>query len=329
MASADERPGESRVRPGTQALTLLSGPLNYSVLKALEDGPRPLVDLHRAVGSPPQTTMRVYLKRLVEMTAVERIRQSDFPGAVEYELTKAGENLMVVADILQHWLQQAGDGPISLGTTGSRSAVKALVDGWSTNLVRALAARPLALAELNRFIPISSYPTLERRLGAMNRAGLVEPHRTGGGRGTPYKVTDWLRRAIAPFTAAVGWEHRHVPHRAGPIGRSDVEATFLLIVPTLELSPEVNGHARLAVELRNAKETKYAGVSVQVQDGRVTSCVSRLEGEADAWVNGTALGWFRWVNRGIKDAVEVGGDFELAHGLADGIHSALIQADPI
>ena len=71
MASGNGRVGDTRVRPGTQALTLLSVPLNYSVLKALEDNPRPLIDLHRVVGSPPQTTMRVYMKALVEMGVVE------------------------------------------------------------------------------------------------------------------------------------------------------------------------------------------------------------------------------------------------------------------
>lgn len=310
-------------RPGAQALMLLSAPLNYNVLKALEGGPRPLVDLRRAVGSPPQTTMRIYMKALIETGVVERRLQNAFPGSVEHELTPAGEKLLEVADILQHWLDQGTYGPISLGTPAARSAVKALVEGWSTNIVRALAVKPLALTELNRFIPTVTYPTLERRLSAMNHVGLVEPHRNGKGRGTPHRVTNWLRAAISPLTAAVGWEYHHLPEQAAPIGRRDVEATFLLIVPTLELSPDVSGRARLSVELRNDGETSYAGVSVKVEDGQIASCVSRLEGESDAWVAGTPLGWFRWVSRHDRKAVEIGGDYDLARGLAEGIHNSV------
>jgi hypothetical protein len=47
-------------RAGAVALSLLSAPLNVHLLQALEDGSLPLIDLRRAVGSPPQRSMRVY-----------------------------------------------------------------------------------------------------------------------------------------------------------------------------------------------------------------------------------------------------------------------------
>ena len=310
-------------------MTLLSVPLNFHVLKALEAEPCALIDLRRAVGSPPQTTMRVYLKGLSEMGVVERRRQNDFPGIVEYGLTRPGAKLLEVADVLQHWLRAADHGPISLGSPGARSAVKALVEGWQTNIVRALAARPVTLTELARFIPSVSYPTLERRLAAMRHSGQVEAHRgnNGNGRGTPYKATQWLRCSVAPLTAAVGWEYRYVPELAGPVNRMDVESTFLLSVPLLELSPEVSGRCRLTTELRKGRESEFAGVTVTVREGKVTSCVSRLEGDVDAWVSGNPLGWFRWVNRHEDDGVEIGGDYDLAHGLAEGIRGALVETE--
>ena len=162
---------------------------------------------------------------------------------------------MVVADILQHWLRQARYGPISLGSTASRSAVKALVDGWSTNLVRALAARPLALAELNRFISISSYPTLERRLGAMNQAGLVEPHRTDEGRGTPTRSPTGSAAPSPPHRRRrLGAPPRARPRRPDRPQRRGGHLPSRH--PQLELSPEVNGRARLSVELRSSRETE-------------------------------------------------------------------------
>src|SRR5689334_11873675 len=273
--------------------------------------------------------MRVYMKELTEMGVLERRRQNDFPGTVEYELTRGGEKLLEVADVLQHWLRTAEHGPISLGSPAARSAIKALVDGWQTHIIRALAARPVTLTELARFIPSVSYPTLERRLAAMRHSGQVEPHsgRTGRVGGTPYRATDWLRCSVAPFTAAVGWEYRHVPELAAPVNRMDVEATFLLSVPLLELSPDVSGRCRMTAELRKGSESEFAGVTVTVKDGKVTSCVSRLESDVDAWVSGNPLGWFRWVTRHASDGVEIGGDYELAHGLAEGIRGALVETE--
>jgi DNA-binding HxlR family transcriptional regulator len=328
MAGAENGSSKgARPRPGAQAMRVLSVPLNYHVLKALGGGPCPLVELRRAVGSPPETTLRLYMRALTQLGVLERRRQNDFPGNVEYQLTREGEKLLEVADVLQRWLRMAPDGPISLGSPAARNVVKALVDGWSTNMVRAFAARPISLTELARLIPSISYPTLERRLSAMHHLGLVEPRRNGRSRGTPYRAADWLRRSVAPLTAAVGWEYRAIPELTGPISRVDVEATFLLAVPLLELSADISGRCRLSVELRHRNGTDYAGVTVQVDDGEVASCVSRLEGKVDAWVTATPLGWFRWVTHGTNDGVEIGGDYELAHGLVDGIRSSLVEVE--
>jgi DNA-binding HxlR family transcriptional regulator len=318
----------AKPRPGAWALTLISAPLNYNALKKLEEGPCGLIELRRALGSPPQSTMRVYMNALLELGLLERRRQDDFPGTVEYEITRSGRKLLAVAEDLQHWLHDACYGPISLGTPAARRAVKALIDGWSTNIIRALAARPLALTELHPFIPSVTYPTLERRLTAMRHAGLVEAIRGGRRRGIPYKVSNWLRRSVSPLTSAVGWENVYAPHLAGAIGRIDVEATFLLAVPILELASEPSGRCRLSVELRKqGAEPDFAGVSVDVHEGRITSCVSRLEGEVDAWVCGSPLAWFRWVTRGDQAKMEIGGNCELAHGLADGIHLSLVKSE--
>ena len=67
-------------------MSLLSLPLHVHVLRALEEEPLALIDLRRAVGSPPQTTMRGHLRSLTEAGILERRRESDFPGSVDYEL---------------------------------------------------------------------------------------------------------------------------------------------------------------------------------------------------------------------------------------------------
>lgn len=317
------------MRPGEAALSVLAVPLNVHILSALEEENRQLTELSRAVGYPPASTMRTYLRSLVELSVLERRRAPDFPGSVSYAITSSGKKLLRLGRALQDWLGAAPDGPIALGSPAAKSATKALVDGWSTGIVRAIAARPYALTELDRLIAQTSYPTLERRLSAMRRVGLVAAQPNGAGRGTPYKATAWLRHAVCPLAAAIGWERRCAPAETGPLSRIDVEAAFLLAVPLLSLSPEVSGVCRLAVEVRNASEPDYAGVVVTVEEGRVTSCVARVSGEAEAWAVGTPLDWFGWVNGYDGNQIELGGDSSLALALTDGLREALVPGDRV
>jgi len=281
------------------------------------------VDLRRVVGSPPQTTMRGHLRSLTEIGVIERHRQNDFPGSVDYELTGSGRDLMNVRQVLGGWLLRAPDGPVSLGSSAAKSTVKALVDGWSSTIVRALAARPLSLTELNRLIAGHNYPSLERRLGAMRIAGLLEPC-PGEGRRTPYSVGPWLRQAVAPLAAAARWERRHLATTAPPVSRIDIEAFFLLAAPLVRLGPDHSGTCRLAAELRSSKDDNaLAGALVELRAGEVVSCVARLQGDADAWASGSTTTWLRALLGEESDRLELGGDTALAAALVEGLHGSL------
>lgn len=305
-------------RAGSLALSLLAAPLNVNILQTLEEGPKALLDLRRAVGSPPQSTMRLYSRTLTDRGVIERRRRAEFPGSAEYEITYLGRDLLNVAKVLEGWLQVAPEGPTSIGTPAAKSATKALVEGWSTNIIRALAARPLSLTELNRLIPKVSYPSLERRLGSMRLANLVEP-RPGDGRGTPYVATEWLRRAIVPLAAAANWERRHRPDDVQPIGRLDVESAFLLAIPLMRMPSDFTARCRLAVELQGGSSPVFAGVLVGFEDGRVVSCTSRLEGEAEAWVTGSPVAWLERLSGVDGSSLELGGDISQAAATVDGL----------
>lgn len=307
---------------GERALSLFSVPLNVHILKALEDEERGLTELTQAVGLPPATTMRSYLRSLVEVGALARDREGGFPGGVSYALTPAGEDLLKVGEILQRWLGEAPDGPISLGSTASKSTIKALVDGWCANIVRALAARPMPLTKLARLIPQISYPTLERRLTAMRLAGLAESCREASGRGTPYSVTPWMRRAVAPIAAAATWESRYFA--GAQVGRLDIEAGFLLAIPLLELPPGITGVCRLAIEIAPGSNPGYAGVTLGLEESRVSSCVTRLDAEADAWITGSAADWFRWMIGGEDRGIELGGDTWVGRGVLASLREVLM-----
>jgi DNA-binding HxlR family transcriptional regulator len=307
-------------RAGAQGLSLLAAPLNVHTLKALEEGPKGLLDLHRSVGSPPQSTMRVYTRTLEELGALERRRQSEFPATAEYSITPAGEALLQVAGVLQEWLMAAPDGPILLGSTAAKSATKALVGGWSSNVVRAVSARALSLTELNVLIPKVSYPTLERKLGAMRIAKLVEPQ-PGDGRGTPYGPTEWLRQAMVPLASAIAWEREFLADSTPQIGRLDVAAAFLLSIPLIELDPEVSGRCRLSVEFRGASAPVFSGVLLRIEKGKMVSCTSRLDGEADATASGTALTWLRQMSGEASGQLETSGDPELALAVSNALRA--------
>lgn len=307
-------------RAGGLSLSLLATPLNVHILQALEREPMPLLELRQKAGSPPQSTMRLYSRTLAELGIIERQRQAAFPGSAEYRITNTGQDLLGVAEILESWLCVAPREPIALGTTASKSATKALVEGWATNIVRAIAAQPLSLTELNKVIPKVSYPSLERRLGAMRLAGLVEPQPSER-RGTPYGATDWLRQAVIPMASAAAWERRHRPDGVQPIGRLGVEAVFLLAIPLLEVPPTFDGKFRLAVEVQGGASPIFAGVLVCFENGKVASCSSRLEGDADGWISGTPDGWLRRMSGVAHGGLEMRGDIASAEVLLDAIQA--------
>lgn len=259
------------------------------------------------------------------MGAICKRQRDVFPGTVEYELERPGKELLEVADVLERWLAAEPDQPLGLGTAAGKAAIKALVEGWSTAMLRALAARPLSLTELDKVIPNLSYPSLERRLGALRLTGLAEAI-PADGKATPYAVTTWLRRGLAPLIAAVRWERRNLADESPPIRRVDLEATFLLAMPLLSLPDGLSGSCRIAAELPEEGSRRLAGVMVTVEEGHVISCHTRLEGNPDAWAAGPTGAWLAAIVEADREGLEIGGDGAFAAALLDGLHRALFRS---
>ena len=314
----------SQARAGAEAMTLLAAPLNVQILEALRTRPFPLGELRHAIGSPPQSTMRLYLRALSGSGVVERRARREFPTSVDYAIAPPGEGLLQVGEVLGRWLGQSPDGPLELGSVAARNVIRPLIEGWSTNIVRVLAGRSLSLTELDRLIPRVSYPSLERRLAALRTVGLVEGHRTEGG-ATPYTATNWLRRAVAPLIAAMAWERQFFPESSPAIGRLDIEAAFLLAISLMDLPKGVTGRCRLAVEVQRGASPVFAGVLVCVKDGKVASCSPRLKGEVEGWVAGSPRAWLRRLDGTGDQELELGGQSALAEALVGGLQRTLIK----
>jgi DNA-binding HxlR family transcriptional regulator len=309
------------MRAGTQALSLLSSPINICLLQGLAGGPMSLMNLRRETGSPPATTLRVHLRLLSETGVFTKHQQNGFLGSFDYELTQTGRALLDVAEILEAWLKASPEGSLALGSVGAKGAIKALAEGWSSNMLRALAAGPLSLTELDGLITTVSYPSLERRLAAMRLAGQIEAKRDGG-RSTPYTVTDWLRLAVAPLAVAARWERLCLQKDAAQIRHLDAEAAFLLAAPLLSLASDISGACRLSVELSTGERSRLAGAMVTIDHGNVVACTSKLGGNPDAWAIGSPGAWLGAFVEHDLDGLELGGQYSFARLVLSGLHRA-------
>ncbi len=322
MAASTANASGDRARSGAYALLLLAAPLNVAILRALADGPKRQSDLRRSSGAPPKTTLRAYLNELIAIDVIATRPRDDFAGALEYQLTGAGSDLLFVARVLEDWLANAPLGPVELGSNPAKSAIKAFGEGWSTGMLRALAAGPRTLTELDRLFVAISYPSLEWRISALRLTEQVEAC-PGNGRGTPYAVTRWLCQAVAPLTAAVRWERRHRAAGTPLLSWLDLEAIFLLSAPLLSMPKSLSGVCRLAAELPTGDQRDLAGVDIVVREGEIASYTTRLTGAADASLIGQPGSWLNALTEPETGRLEFGGDSHFARTALDSLHQAL------
>jgi DNA-binding HxlR family transcriptional regulator len=314
-------------RIGACALSLLATPLNGAILRVLAEGPLPSFELRRRTGAPPLTTLRARLRELRKLGAVDRRLEGTVPGGATHELTPVGLDLLRVSEFLQTWLALVPGEAWPLEAQAAKAATKTLVDAWETSMLWAFAAGPMSLTELDRIIPSMNYPALERRLGAMRLAGQVEAVASGG-RGTPYVLTDWGRRAAAPLAAAAWWEHRHLEPASRSITNFDVETLFLLATPLLRLPPDLSGSCRLAVELTRKGGNRVVGAMVEIDGGEIASCSSDIEGYPDAWVVARAGTWLAAMIDDRGGQMEIGGCSSLARAILLGLRRTLLEPAP-
>lgn len=311
-------------------LALLGAPLNGLVVQALAEGPKRLSDLRQELGGPAQSTLRGNLTRLLELGVLERGAGAR-PSILAYELTEFGRDLLLAVGAIEAWLSIAPQGPVELESSAGKIAIKALIGGWSSTIIRALAARPLTLTELDKLIDGYTYPALERRLSAMRMAGMIDAgSEENGSNGHRYTVEPWLRKAIGPLSVAARCERRHMPSTTAPIGRLDIESAFLLVAPLVSVNRGVDGTFQLAVEDgRSNTGRPWAGAQITLEKGSVAACVARLEAQPENWALGPASAWLEAVIGRDPDVLHFGGDVETGRQIVQSIHDALFADFPL
>lgn len=319
-AHPDTNGNGSLPQAGGRAIELLAVPLIGRMLQRLGDGPKRLVELQVETGPVPQTTLRTHLRTLEKIGAVVRRGREDAPGVVEFALGKPGEDLLEVVGSLDRWLALMPREPLSLGGDAGKAALKALLGGWSSTILRSLAEHPQPLSELAGGIRVVSYPAVERRLAALRLSGLVEAEE-GNGKGTPYAVTDWLRQSVASIAAAVHWEQQHMADDAVAVTRTDAETIFLLGLPALRVPSSLSGSCLMGMQLNGHED--LVSVVAHVRKGKVF-CSAGAEDRTDAWAKGEPPAWIRAMLGLESDHLDVGGRRRLAQTLVRGLGPELV-----
>jgi DNA-binding HxlR family transcriptional regulator len=328
MMHADSTTLPAPVRAGGTVLSLIAAPLSVPILRSHLEGPLRLPDLRESIGGAAQTTLRGQVGNLRGIGALERHVRSGMPYTVENELTPVGFGVLSVAGVVEAWLDRAPQGSIPLGSESAKGAIRALIGGWGSTMLRALAARPLSLTELSSVINDHSYPALERRMSAMRAARQLEPRPDGDRGAKPYTVTEWTRQAVAPIAAAGHCECKYLAESTDPLTRIDIEAIFLLSVPLVDLDVTRSGTCLLAVDTGSGGSgqvtDRLAGVHVEVREGTITSCSSRLEYDPQTWALGSTTAWVEAILEGRTDRLRIGGDrVQLAEELVQRLHTSL------
>lgn len=329
MKHADSTLLPAPVRAGGAVLSLIAAPLSVPILRAHREGPLRLPDLRELIGGAAQTTLRGQVGNLRGIGALERHVRGGMPYTVENELTAVGKEVLTVAEIVEAWLARAPQGSIPLGSEAAKGAIRALVGGWGSTMLRALAARPLSLTELSSVINDHSYPALERRLSAMRAARQLELRPSGDRGAKPYGVTEWTRQAVAPIAAAGRCECRYLAHSTNSLTRIDIEAIFLLSVPLVDLDVTHSGACLLAVDTGSGSSgrptDRLAGVHVGVEEGAIVACSSRLEYNPQTWALGSSSAWVDAILEGKVERLRIGGDrVKLAEELIQRLHVSLL-----
>jgi hypothetical protein len=102
----------------------------------------------------------------------------------------------------------------------------------------------------------------------------------------------------------------------------DFETIFFLALPMLTLPSHHTGSCCLHVEIDGERGRSSAGVMVEVDEGRVVSCTSRVAGSTSA-ASASPEAWLKALIRGTPRGFDVRDRGGLAPALLESLHGSL------
>ncbi|WP_406233707.1 winged helix-turn-helix transcriptional regulator [Nocardia sp. NBC_01009] len=94
--------------PARMAVDLFGNSWLPVIVYMLREGPMRPGDLRTAIGGISQKMLTQTLRRMEQMTLIERRRYAEAPPRVEYELTAAGRDLLNPIYALGEWVDRHG-----------------------------------------------------------------------------------------------------------------------------------------------------------------------------------------------------------------------------
>jgi hypothetical protein len=158
--------------------------------------------------------------------------------------------------------------------------------------------------------------------GEMRLAGQVELA-PGNGKGTPYAVTDWMRRSVGPLVAALRWECENLAQEAGSLAPLDVETVFLLAVPLLKPTDQPPGSGKMAAEFPIEGDSPPTSVLIDTQSAAVEPYAGAATAGCRSRASGSPAAWLQAVIDDEPAALEIAGDRRLAGGVLKGLQEVL------
>lgn len=310
------------MRAGGYTLMMLSMPRVALILRSLAGANKSRQDLRRDSGFPAQSTLRNQLQGLEVAGVLMKHRSDASPEALEYVLTASGHELLTVLDSLGIWLGGKPNGGLELDSDPARAAIRALADSWIAGMLPLLSTAPLSLTELDKELSRSSYPSLERRLDSLRLAEQVEEGE-GGGSGTPYMATKWLRRGIVPIVQAASWEHGNDHEEAEAVTRLEIGSAFTIAAPMLAFPLRLSGICQLAVRAPVPGKRKRALGTIEIRAGELIFNGVHPQEKPDAWASGKSADWFAALIEGDTGCLRLSGDRDLALAIFAQIHRVL------
>jgi DNA-binding HxlR family transcriptional regulator len=278
MASA-----EPKTKAGTRPLRVLADPINVAILREIGSGEIGADELIARTRHASRSTRFSRLQELEGQRLLERETLASVPRRSRYRLTRAGQDLLPVAERIEHWLRPSRpQGRAAVAPPPAPVAVRALAMGWSTEILHRLGERPRSLTELACRIDLLGYHRVRHSLRTLHGAELVTPAR-GGERSCPYRLTSFARRATVAIAAAIRWEERNLAAKVPPLAAADAQALLLLPAPLIELPAALSGSCTLRVE-------GLGQIALEVSGGRVASWAAGTDGGPNR-VGGTREEW--------------------------------------
>ena len=330
QATDEKNEGGFRARAGALTLLYLSSPLERPVLRTLMAELTTGVKMQE-IGPPDPEFMRM---GIFEDTYLLEPADPDHPPGepIKFDTlmqpTPAGREVPFIGAVLADWLRRCPQGPLEHGPESGHH-MAALLGGWASMTIHALAGGPRSAAQVYEAIQVIDREALDARIDSMLATGLLEDAPGEDPDGEPLvRATEWLRRAVAPLAAAARMEMRFPPGDTAPIAAIDVEAALQLTLPLLKLPRKFQGACSLAVELEEGVADSPAGVTVHIEDGSVVACARGLDPDAQVAVSGDTGAWLDAVIDRRTEGISSSGERRLAKRILRELHRTLFKGIP-